>query len=296
MKKAMNRQLFSYLFIIVFSYLLSGLSSSYAESKSSIGCVHPELCQLALKSLNLKASEIKNLVTIVGDPHEFEPNPTEVKNLISIPVLITGPSELNPWARKINYQRAKGQFQKTLILNLENADYNLYQGNNREALSHFWLYPKLYCVLFEKIKVSVKTNELKLMSAAQNNCSAEADKIESELKSTLKNFKLPIILTHDALLPLLKTLGGNSLQVVAIKGSGHHQEANVQTVKEMYDALKNPKALWIQEKNIKVPENVLNKKRPNDLTLLIDTNESHAEEMFSILKELNSKLKASLHE
>ena len=282
------------LYLFIFSILALGEERSVLYAKTQIGCVHPELCNLAKKSLGNENYEIQNIVTMIGDPHEFEPNPLEVKKLISTPFLITGPSDLSPWAKKINYQRSKlNNGHVTFILSLTPEDYALYKNQNREALSHFWLYPKIYCLLKSQFEKLAKEKNLKIKTSQTESCLSEANKIENKIKITLEKlakFKIPLILTHDALLPLLKFLGGNELTVVAIKGSGHHQEATVETVKAMYEALKFPKAIWIQEDSIKVPANILNKKKASDHTIYIDTATSSDVEIFSILKKLNSKL------
>lgn len=288
------------IYLFIFNILALGLELSILQAKTQIGCVHPELCNLAQKSLDTESYEIKNIVTMVGDPHEFEPNPQEVKKLISTPFLITGPSDLSPWAKKINYQRSKLKLNDshvTFILSLSPEDYALYKNNNqntnKEALSHFWLYPKIYCLLRSQFEKLAKDKKLKIKYSKLDSCQSEASKIENEIKTNLERLaklKIPLILTHDALLPLLKYLGGVDLVVVAIKGSGHHQEATVETVKAMYEALKFPRAVWVQEDSIKVPANILNKKKNQDHTIYIDTATSSDVEMFSILKKLNSKL------
>ena len=284
------------IFLLIFNSLLSLSEMSYASSQSntqnSIGCVHQELCRIVTKSLNIDLNKTQNLVTIVGDPHEYEPNPSEVKNLVSIPLLITGPLEMNPWARNINYQRSKNPLLKTLMLTLSPEEYALYKSNNREALSHFWLYPKLYCLLFEKVQTLALKNQISFKATDPKSCQKEAIDIELELKKTIAGIHVPIILTHDALLPLIKNFDQQNLKVMGIKGSGHHQEADVQSIKYLYDALKSPRVIWIEEKNIKIPFNIQNKKRANDIIITIDTSHNMEAHTFSVLKELNDKLKA----
>ena len=67
-------------------------------------CSHPELCRMIHQISNVKT---ENLISISGDPHEYEPTISEIKKLISAPILITGPKELNPWIKKIIFQRSK---------------------------------------------------------------------------------------------------------------------------------------------------------------------------------------------
>ena len=117
-------------------------------------------------------------------------------------------------------------------------------------------------------------------------------RIEKELTNTLAQIKKPVVLTHDALLPLLGTLSGKDATVVAIKGSGHHQEATPASVKKLYDALKAPTVIWIEEVGIKVPANILAKKRSTDITIDLDTANSEGLHYFQVLESLNTKLKA----
>jgi ABC-type Zn uptake system ZnuABC Zn-binding protein ZnuA len=254
----------------------------------TIACSHPEICRLAkivYTENHVKDASFESVIKIVGDPHEYEPSVSEVKALIMAPLLITGPVELNPWIKKVNYQRSKTANIKTINLPLEDFDFAFYPNASHEALSHFWLYPKLFCSLKEKL-------EKALAFPVTKTCAAEERKVEESLQSTLENIKLPIVLTHDALLPILESLSKNKKNIVAIKGSGHHQETSAKSVKLLYDALKSPKAIWVQEKGINVPQNILTKKRPEDLTINIDTANSDGNSYFQILNELNEKLKA----
>lgn len=280
--------------------------SSYLPSLSAgtiISCSHPELCTLAQTILfenQIKDYQFVNLVAISGDPHEYEPSTTEIKNLIKAEVLIAGPAELNPWIKKVNYQRSKIEKTdklKTLMIPLDKKDYAIYPNASHEALSHFWLYPQIYCALKDKLETQFVSMKMLVIDSAKKSCAAEALKIETLLQSTLLSTKLPMVLTHDALLPLLEILSKNKGTVAAIKGSGHHSETTTRSVKKLYDALKSPQVIWIEEKGINVPQNILSKKRKNDLTLNIDTaNSASSLSLFPTLYELNSKLKAIKNE
>ncbi|MBC7540781.1 MAG: zinc ABC transporter substrate-binding protein [Bacteriovorax sp.] len=235
----------------------------------------------------LSNSQTESLVSISGDPHEYEPSTMEIKKLISAPVLITGPSELNPWIKKINFQRSKISNLKTVSILFDQKDYHLYPGSNGEALSHFWLYPKVYCLLKNKLEVDLK----KLGYALKKNSPCDSSKPEEQLRSILTKIKKPIILTHDALLPLFLNMTNNqSHTIVAIKGSGHHEEANPESIKKMYNALDAPQVIWIQETGINIPQNIINKIRANDIVIKIDTANSKENEPFSVISELTQKL------
>lgn len=281
----------TYLSILLFIFIY--LDS--ANAATQVSCSHPEICRLAkiiFTENNARDFEFNTLVTIAGDPHEYEPSTLEVKNLIKTPILIAGPNELNPWIKKVNYQRSKIEGLKTISVQIAKSDYAIYKGATHEALSHFWLYPKIFCSLKNTMEAQFISLKMLPISIAKKDCNVEVVKIENELRETLKNIKMPVILTHDALLPLMESLSDNPAGVVAIKGSGHHQEASPKSVKKLYDALAAPKAIWIEETGIKVPSNILAKKRPGDLTVDIDTANTQGMEYFQILKNLNEKLKA----
>lgn len=256
----------------------------------TLSCSHSELCKLAAliaAENNVKNLETKSLINMTGDPHEYEPSTAEIKSLLSAPVLITGPVELNPWIKKINFQRSKNPALKTISLGFHKKHRDLYPGGSGEALSHFWLYPKIYCSFKSALTEELKKNGEKV---TDKNCDSSA--IEAELKKALTVLNRPVILTHDALLPLFKSLNP-SQPVVAIKGSGHHEEAGTDSIKKMYDALKSPSVVWVVESGIHVPQNVLNKVRATDTIVKIDTANSSAATPFSVLTELAAKLKSA---
>ena len=280
--------------LAIFTCIFGNLQLLQAET--IISCSHPELCKLTkiiFTENNVLAYQFVNLVTIKGDPHEYEPTSSEVKNLIKANILIAGPVPLNPWIKKVNYQRSKNSSVKTLNIPLDLNDSSAYPNASLETLSHFWLYPRVYCALKSKLETQLVAMKLIVMESEKKLCLEEAVKIESVLESTLQSMKYPIILTHDALLPLMEFLTKNKATVVAIKGSGHHSEATPQSVKKLYDALKAPQVIWVEEKGINIPPNILSKKRKNDLTINIDTaNSSDSLSLFPTLYELSNKLKA----
>ena len=241
---------------------------------------------------HVKNYDFTTLVSISGDPHDYEPTTTEVKNLIKAEILISGPTELNPWVKKINYQRSKISNVKSVNVQIDKKDYAQYPGGTHEALSHFWLYPKIFCSLKTRLEEELVASKILSASSEKKSCSEAALKIENELRETMTNINIPVVLTHDALLPLLESLTKTPSEVVAIKGSGHHHEASPRAVKKLYDALKKPKVIWVEETGINVPANIMAKKRPVDLTIKIDTAKTEGMEYFQILQAFNEKLKA----
>lgn len=279
--------------LALFSFNLSAQESA----AKTIHCSHPELCRLSQIILNehsLTSYNFQTLVNISGDPHEYEPSSHEIKKLITAELLLVGPHELNPWIAKIDFQRKKIKKLATLSLLLEKKDFDLYPKAGLEALSHFWLYPKIFCLMKDRLfielqKANIIAQNLKNIS---EHCLGQRVNIEKELSLSLSQIKLPLVLTHDALQPLFESLKPDpAFIVVAIKGSGHHHEATPHSVKKLYDALRAPKVIWIEEKGIYIPQNILSKKRKTDLVITLDTAKSEGLDYFQVLVNLNNKLK-----
>jgi len=268
--------------LLVFSALLFHFSMATA---AVISCTHPEICRMAdiiIKQDKNQVLTLSNIIILNGDPHEFEPSITDAKKLMEAKTLLVGPMELNPWMKKISFLRSNNSNLLTIKLNLPEFSQKIYPGKETEPFGHFWLYPQIYCQLKKDL-----AKELKL---SFQNC--EALEIEKKLKENLIKIKMPIILTHDALLPLLKALSINKNNIFAIKGSSHHEEASASSIKKIYDALKAPRVVWVLEDNITTPENIKSKIRKNDIILSIDTAKSPSDSSvdFALLENLNNKL------
>lgn len=267
--------------LILTSIIFFYFSSIYALE---VACTHEEVCSLVSKSFKEKLIT-RPLVVINGDPHEFEPTPSQIKNLLNAPILVSGPIELNPWIAKVLNEREKNKKLITVSLQLKKEQQTTYQTHNTEALSHFWLYPQVYCDF---------KNQLLHHSAFQNltkmkDCNVE--NIEFSLREHLKNIQLPFILSHDALEPLLKFYGPKSLNIISLKSSTHHDEVSPASIKKMYSSLNNGKVIWLIETGIDIPHNISSKIRSTDTMLKIDTSKNINDVEFSTLNELLKQLK-----
>lgn len=274
------------LYLCVFFTAFFSLTSASAQ-ELKVACSHAELCLLA-KNIAVEFNEkisTETLVTMSGDPHEFEPTINELKSLISAPLLLVGPTELNPWIKKVQFQRAKNKNLTTVFLPLTPERKASYSHGSGEAFAHFWLYPKIYCEMKKELAQKLFKKEVK-----DNSCETKAKLVEEKLKSTLSKLTTPIVLTHDALWPLLQTYKPKELSIVAIKGSGHHEEATSESVKKLYTVLKSPKVIWLEETGIHVPSNVTSLKRKTDGTLKLDTAKSFEGTLFGTVEKLNAEL------
>ena len=270
---------------LIFSFILLLHSSLlFAETYH---CAHFEICKMAqilFVENKINTNELINIIIETGDPHEFEPSINDIKKLVTAPRLLVGPMELNPWMKKVLYQRSKNKNLKTYYLPLPVFARTEYPSNETESLGHFWLYPKIYCHL--------KTQMAEILNLKNLKC--DAITIEKIIANDLSKLNIPLILTHDALLPLFNKLSSNKKFILAIKGSSHHEEVSSSAVKKVYDALTAPKVIWVIEKNITLSENIKEKIRPVDIVLNIDTGKANPIHLtlsdFAILEDLHMKL------
>lgn len=248
---------------------------------SEVACSHEEICKLVTQiDSNVKT---KTLISIKGDPHEFEPSSEEIKSFLSAPILITGPDELNPWIKKINYQRSKNQALKTYRLKLSPQIITFYQSNNKEALSHFWLYPRTSCDFKNQILA------FDIFSQIKSKSKCDVITIENELESKLKKINNPIVLTHDALYPLLRKYIREDVLIINLKGSNHHEEISPQAIKNIYK-IKEKRITWILEKNIAIPDAINKIIKNEDKKIFIDTANNVVAKEFSTLNLLLSEI------
>ena len=289
MKKAYITSLFIFLF---------SLQNSLHASKEIIHCSHSEICALASKVLNEELVEFRSVVTIVGDPHEFVPRSDSIKKLMDAKILISGPNALNPWMNKINEHRIEKNEKKTLLLTTLPKFTSIYPQASSEALAHFWLYPNIYCShltqLFQELEKNKLSHLLKVSRLSPEKCLESAKKIEVSFYEAVSKLRYPIVLTHDALYAYILKANPDPLKILAIKGSGHHEEASPLSIKKLYQLLKNKKIIWLEEKGIHVPANILNKKRKEDFVITLDTaqsmNNPHDHIISQTLLEFISKL------
>jgi len=282
-------------FLLLFGLL--SFSSLLSAQTTKLSCSHPEICHLMTTIAEEQGTriDVESIVSISGDPHEFEPTISELKKLMGAAFLVEGPFELNPWIKKVNYQRSKNSALVTKTLHLVDRQVAYYssttKGHTKEALAHFWLYPKIYCEFkAELTQILVDTKVIVLKNKLDDQCNQKATETEKQLRLTLSQLSMPLVLTHDALWPLLNSLNDKKASILAIKGSGHHEEASTDSVKKLYDALKAPKVIWIEETGINIPPSILNKKRAGDVVVKLDTAKSEGKEYFSVIKKLNEEL------
>lgn len=239
------------------------LSYCWTTTHAQWLCTHPQLCQLAedyFKATKVEIPPLEKAISINGDPHHIEPTSSEIKAMTRAEVILAAPAELHPWSRQVVKIRHDQKLQ-TLEFPLVKAQELGYQDASPEALAHFWLYPKIHCQYWEFLHQKLaKSPTLPECPHAH---------YENKLKIVASKIKLPIILSHDALVPLFRSWG---IDAHAIKGSGHHEEPRPAQLKELQRLLqKNEKVVWIIESRISFPSAIKKMQRTGDIRLELDS-------------------------
>lgn len=207
--------------------------------------------------------EIPNLtkaISTVGDPHHIEPTSSEVKKMLNSDVLLSAPMQLHPWSQSVTTMRGQSN-KRTLEFETADAFKTVFKNASNEALAHFWLYPKIHCDYWHQfhawLKIKSKPPKCPYLE------------IEKQLEQAASAIKLPIIISHDALVPLLRSWG---IDAYAIRGAGHHQEPGPAQLKALQKLLvKHEKVIWLVESRIHFPASIKTMQRAQDQKIDIDS-------------------------
>lgn len=266
-------------FIFIALFLFS--KTIFANEK--ILCSHPQICNLL--SLITAKENLSSVVVFVGDHHHYEPNATVVKTFIQAPILVTGPKALHPWLSPIVKKRAKNQI--TAHAEIQSKFFTKFQTKNREALAHFWIYPEIACDMLMEYQKTFRKNNISFTEISEKDCLEKFNTATLAVTKSAEKIQLPIVITHDALLPLFKNLG---LKVLTLKGSGHHEEVSPSAVKSLYAETQNTPVIWIQEEGFEVPMAIKRLIKKNDHVIKIDPNGKMGENVFDTLAHIGNKL------
>lgn len=264
-----------FLFIILFS------STSQAEWV----CAHPQVCQLIadyFEASNQPVPPMSKAISSIADPHHIEPTSKEIKKMFNAEYFAAASDQLHPWVKSIIKMRTSESKLKTIQFSLADKEKNKYSNSNsnKEALAHFWLYPDIICSYWTQFHAW-------LASSAQVPVCPYLQQLD-DLKSAAKKVNMPVIVSHDAIIPLLQSIG---IKAYAIKGSGHHEEPRPEQLKALKKLIDhNPTVIWIHEKQIHFPHAISDLQRTNDKKIMIDTNGDYPQTGQRPLQQLISKL------
>ncbi len=268
--------MFKYLILIYF------LVCFQVNLEASELCVHPQICNLITR-IHPKLKPTLAF-TIVGDHHHFEPSSDAIKKLITTSKLYHGPISLHPWLKTVLRQRKLNSNVTNIGFEIDKSFFQIYPRANDEVLAHFWLYPEMNCLAEIKIQNQIlKEKNEHLFSSCMDEYKNSLDKMQKEIKK----LNLPIVLTHDAFLPLLDKL---EAKTITLKGSHHHEEIDIKSVKSLYQETKNKKVIWIFEKGFTVPPNILNLVKKTDFQIEINTDGELNQGRTGVLDSLTLKL------
>jgi len=223
---------------ILYISLLLYFASNFVFA-NSITCTHQQICHLVTY---IHGNAAVKKIPHSGDHHHHDLRTKDIKPLYDARYLITAPIQLQPWLNKIHSTKVDNlAFTPTIAKKYLKQ----YQTSNIHTIAHFWLYPKIYCDIYQQIVETLKHWHL---TVKRKNCNNQF--FDDWNKISLAGHT--IILTHDALLPLLRSQGA---KVFTLRRSHHHHGVSSKVLKNLQDFLKNnpQNILWVFEKNINIP-------------------------------------------
>ncbi len=265
--------------ILLFCFYLL-MTAKVLADKIKLACTHPQVCNIVQEAyINLKIKNVKIIpITIIGDPHEFTPDTSQIKKMYDANYLVGSPIEITPWIKTIIKKR-KSAKKPSMILSMQDNKY-----------SHFWLLPKTLCESKKRITQKLNNWFSKSHRIIPIECHAQRYhpkmiKLAKKLKDTL------IIVTHDSINELLNAYDINNLY---LKTSSHGSKVSAKNLKKTYDYnQQKKKIIWIFEDRIIIPKKYYKNLIKNSKTIEIDTLGTYYQKPSAILKELIEKLESA---
>ncbi len=278
------RLLFTVLGSFSFIQLSLADTGKLPERVKQIVCAHHQLCNLTLKLLDLNEHHKVRaaFVNENSDHHETALAPELLKIYYEAPYLILPDLALGPWLPSVLKNRKPTD---TFVAQVSSESIT---GSYPGALAHFWLYEREFCALNLELATKLEAWDFKLRENAQKCASARFKILMKKLKMRLKGQM--VILTHNALAPLLESLGA---RFIILKSGAHAHEISPDVFKEVHHLLaKHEKLLWIVESEIGIPPQLSNLIRETDQQVVIKVSGHYGDSTFGPLEELNAKLGA----
>ena len=217
---------------------------------SVISCTLPPLCLLAKDVIAPQTAIFQAEKLFTGDPHDVTVSAKEIKQMLHADLVLLANTKELPWMRQLE-QQLRQHHRLAITLELAPEDLAFYQSTNTHALAHFWAYPTIACryraQLLSQLKKLPNRRFALVADGQEDPCPYLS--WDKELKAFFSTFKGTIILSHDALGPLLKYY---QVPVISLKSSQEHGEVSAQSLKLITD-LPPQQLLWIKEANISLP-------------------------------------------
>lgn len=302
-----RKQLF--LLVFVFILMLAGCATSdQNEKKSDRLQVYTTIYPLEYfaKRVGGERVQVKNLVPVGTDSHDYEPSPKDLTRLAESDLLIYNGANFEPWIEKIQHLLDKKQMvNATHSLPLvyleekEESDHHHDDSTN----PHVWLDPQLAKKQAEQIKnglVRVDPKSQQYYEANYRHLANEFDRLDQEFQAAIRQKKTDkIVVSHDAFTYLAKRYG---LKQIAIAGLSPMNEPSPQKLKQIVDTIQEHQLRYIFFEtlaNSKLAETVQREAKVHALTLhplegLTKEEADSGEDYFSIMRKNKVNLQKAL--
>jgi len=187
--------------------------------------------------------EAKNLVPAGVEPHDYEPTPQDIKNLLDADLVIINGAGLETWIEKIFPSN------QSKLLNMANF------VNSESVDPHFWLNPEI----FEQEAQVVAERLIALDPKNQSSYKANLQSYNAQLKNLQKNYQdglakcqlRTIVTNHDAFGHLGKKY---NFEIISISGVSPEDEPSAQKLAKISNIVKEQKIQYILTESLLSPK------------------------------------------
>lgn len=292
----------------VFILMLTGCATSDQNEKTSdrlqvYTTIYP--LEYFAKRVGGKRVQVKNLVPIGTDSHDYEPSPKDLTRLAESDLLIYNGSNFEPWIEKVQHLLDEKQMVNAThslsLLHSEEEEESDHHHNSTNP--HVWLDPQLAKKQAEQIKnglVRVDPKSQQYYEANYRQLANEFDRLDLEFRDAIKQKKTDkIVVSHDAFAYLAKRYG---LKQIAIAGLSPMDEPSPQKLKQIIDTIREHQLRYIFFETLangKLAETVQREAKVHALTLhplegLTKEEADSGEDYFSIMRQNKVNLQKAL--
>lgn len=193
------------------------------------------------KNIGKDKIDLNLLIPNGQEPHDFEPDNSDIKNLESADVFIYNGAGLESWSEKT----IKSLNNKNLLSIVASDGVNISKEDSEGIDPHVWLDPKNAIIESENIKnvfIKADPENEEFYTNNFNEYKEKLQKLDSESSEKLKNIKdNKIVVSHSAYGYLTKAY---NLEQIGIEGVNAEAEPDAKTMSEIVD--------FVKKNNIKV--------------------------------------------
>lgn len=203
-------------------------------------------------SIGAEFTTVTNLVPPGSEPHEFEPTPQDIEQLIESNLVLMNGAGLEPWVENLRPDLVE---KKVPIVDMSAYVKVSADGASTTYDPHFWLDPNLYAEEARIITTALKNIDPAHGEMYEQNLELYSQKLtalDQQYQAALKSCKYRSFVTNHAAFGYLARRYG--LEMVAISGLSPESEPSPRKIAELATYVKNNGIQYIFSETLMSPK------------------------------------------